>query len=400
MAVDDVMRSLQIAAGYAGLGDVDEATAWYEHARSLDPDHPATLLAIITSRYHEVPPPSLEHLDAIPGRRELVGEDLAMWHVARAKVLDRAGSHDRAWVDYEAANAVIARTRPHDDRVDAEHFRAVRHVMDADWFRAERRWGPDATDQPIFVLGYPGSGTTLVEQILASHSLVRGGGEQLVITRAAADLTTLAASGASYVSILDDIPDAELGRVASAAADAYRQQAGSAPRVTDKLPSNYHHVGLIHLLFPTAAIIHVRRDPVDTCVTNYLRLYTRGHAHTSRPDTLAASWARYDRLMDHWRDVLPAPMLEVDYERLVVDLEPVVGRILDHCGLEFEPGCLAFHQTRRAVATASRDSVRQPVYTTSVGRSRRFGDNLQPLVQALAAQGVSVSAAPQPVDSA
>lgn len=384
-ASEDVLALVHRASSHGALGDVEEAGAWFRRALALDPDNPVTWLAIISSDQHDVEEPDLARIASIPRRRTLTDEQRAMWHFALAKLQDRRGLHQDAWTNFEAGNAQLRRFRPYDDTVDARHARAVLGTVDAAWFSALADVVRDVAAPPIFVLGFPGSGTTLVEQILATHQLVRGGGEQLVVMRAAAALTRQVPPDTSYVEALTTLaPDATRAQAATALA-SYREAAGSLPRVTDKLPANYHHVGLIRVLFPTAPIVHVRRDPVDTCVSNYLRLYTKGHDYTNDVESLALAWARYARVTAHWQATMPAPMLEIDYADLVYDQEPVTRRLLAHCDLDWDPDCLAFHETRRLVNTASRDQVRRPIYQTSVGRSGRFGARLDPLRRALAA---------------
>lgn len=397
MALDPALeQALRVANSHSALGDEAEAGTWFREALALDPDNPATWLAILSVECHDVAEPSSSRLESIPARRTFAGEEEAMWHFAVAKLHDRHGRHGRAWDHYRDANRLLHRSRPVDDHVDDAHLATVLDLVDHAWFDRLLESVAASTARPVFVLGFPGSGTTLVEQILASHPLVRGGGEQVVVMRAAVALTEHVAPGESYVAGLDEVDPAVITEQAAVAEQAYAVAAGSLPRVTDKLPANYHHVGLIRVLFPTAPIVHVRRDPVDVCVTNYLRMYPRHHHYANDLDSLARTWANYRRITDHWQATMPDPMLEVAYEDLVADQVGQTRRLLAHAGLAWDEQCLAFHETRRLVRTASRDAVRKPIYTTSVGRSRRFGENLQPLGDALARHGVVSALTTQP----
>jgi tetratricopeptide (TPR) repeat protein len=248
---------------------------------------------------------------------------------------------------------------------------------------ALQRTAPAASSRPVFIVGMPRSGTTLTEQILASHPLVFGAGElgymgqvveqlrrELGYPRALAPDDALAAAGAFYVQAI--------GRLDNRAA-----------RVTDKMPANFLHLGLIARLFPNARIVHCRRSPMDTCLSCFQQNFRAAHLSWSCDlADLGHYFCQYDRLMENWRKVLPSGvMLEVDYEDTVADLESQARRIVEFVGLDWDDSCLRFHETDRAVVTASHSQVRRKVYATSVGRWKRYGDGLRPLIAALAECG-------------
>jgi len=235
---------------------------------------------------------------------------------------------------------------------------------------------------PIFVLGMPRSGTTLTEQIIASHPDVYGAGELPDLLRIAhrktdpkttsfpdnlryLDRSTLTAWGTEYIGGLI-------------------QRAPQAKHITDKMPANFLAVPLIHLMLPNAKIIHVNRNPVDTCLSCFMRLFRRKQEHTYDLAELGRYYVDYSRLMDHWRNILPAgSFLDINYEDIVADQEGQARRLLDYCGLEWNEACLDFHKTKRQVRTASVTQVRQPIYTTSVERWRPYEKFLGPLLDQL-----------------
>jgi len=251
----------------------------------------------------------------------------------------------------------------------------------------EKRGGGDRSAAPVFVLGMPRSGTTLVEQILASHSKVFGAGE---LETFGATVASFARSRHATHGIVDLLPTLSGEDVRAIGADylaRIRPAAGAAERIVNKLPSNYLFVGIIHLALPNARIIHTLRDPVDTCFSNFSLLFAETQAFAYDLGELGRYYKAYDAIMRHWRDVLPpGVMLDVRYEDLVDDVEANARRIIAHCGLDWEDGCLTFHQTRRPVRTASSAQVRQPIYRSSVGRWRPYRDLLQPLLDALDAR--------------
>jgi tetratricopeptide (TPR) repeat protein len=241
--------------------------------------------------------------------------------------------------------------------------------------RAAPPGGPP--DVPIFILGMPRSGSTLVEQILSSHRAVTGGGELLHFRDVVAGLS---AAGAPYPETIAARADAEFAAAGAAYRARLQALSPGAARITDKMPANFHHVGLIRLVLPRAKIIHTRRDPVDTCFSCFAQSFTDGQPFTNELNELGRYYRAYARLMAHWRAALPpGAMLEVDYETLVADFEPQLRRILDYCELDWDPACLAFYETERQVLTASATQVRQKLYSHAAGRTQAYGTLLDGL---------------------
>jgi hypothetical protein len=227
----------------------------------------------------------------------------------------------------------------------------------------------------------PRSGTSLVEQILASHPQVFGAGELAEIRDIALDLPQLLQSQKPYPDCLAELD----GDSAAQAAGRYlgRLAELSAATVVDKMPHNFLHLGLISRLFPRARVIHLRRHPLDTCFSCYAQDFGERHAYSRALGALGRTYVAYRDLMAHWRAELELAILEIDYEDIVADLEPAARRLVDFVGLDWHPDCLRFHENRRFVASASYDQVRQPIYDRSVGRGARYRGHLGPLVKEL-----------------
>ena len=244
--------------------------------------------------------------------------------------------------------------------------------------------GGDSSPMPIFVIGMPRSGTTLVEQIIASHPAVHGAGElqalnDVILTVRGPDGNTIL-----YPEFVPAIDRLALQQIGARYVALVRRLAQGRPRVTDKMPSNYYFAGLIHLALPNATVIHTLRDPVDTCVSCFSKLFSAQQNHTYDLGELGRYYKRYERLMAHWRRVLPpGRILDVRYEEVVADLDSAARRIIAHCALPWDERCLSFHETGRPVRTASATQVRKPIYSSAVGRWRVYGDELQPLLDAL-----------------
>ncbi len=238
--------------------------------------------------------------------------------------------------------------------------------------------GGHGSDRPVFVIGMPRSGTTLVEQILASHPKVHGAGELQLLGQLAGRLPR---AGEGLIEALT--PD-ELGRLGAEYDGRLQALASGAARIVDKMPGNFLFAGLIRLMLPNARIIHCVRDPLDTCLSCYATRFTTANPFAYDQRELALHYRAYARLMQHWRTVLPADgFTEVRYEDVVADLEGETRRLLAFCGLDWDDRCLEFHQTRREVRTASSSQVRRPLYSSSVRRAQAVAGHLGPLIEAL-----------------
>jgi LPS sulfotransferase NodH len=239
----------------------------------------------------------------------------------------------------------------------------------------------EAAASPIFIVGMPRSGTTLVEQILATHPEVAAGGELLELGQAVESFAQ--ARGQRFPEVAES-ESATLGAIAEDYLKRVAARRGAKARLTDKLPTNFYFIALIHRLLPRAKIIHCRRDPLDTCLSCFKHAFKYGQEMTYDLETLGRFYAKYAALMRHWRNVLPADaFLDVDYETLTADPAGEVRRIIDHCGLAWDDACLRPHATARIVTTASQVQVRRPIYRDSVASWRLYEKHLAPLVAAL-----------------
>lgn len=298
---------------------------------------------------------------------------------ALAGLLDGLGRYG------EAAELVVAARGMLGVAFDAgAHARGVE--ARAGYFTAERmRRLPRAThgsERPVFVVGMPRSGTSLVEQILASHPAVYGAGELEAVPAVPGELAATY-GGAAYPEVLDGVGVEWLNAAAGRYLAAVGAMNGTARYVTDKMPLNFLELGLIELLFPGSRVIHCVRDARDTCVSCYMTDTAVGGGFCRNFETLAGYYRAYARIMAHWREVLTVPVLEVRYEDVVADVEGSARSMLEFLGLGWDERCVRFHENRRPVATASREQVRKPLYASSVGRWRNYREALPGLFEAL-----------------
>ena len=386
-AVDSYERAIAIDPDFADarnnlgnmlfqLGQRDEAAEQYRRAIAIRPTfaeayrhlanlHPDTELATV--------------IEQQIGRPETRDAERMHFHYALARICDKRAQYDTAFAHYAAANRIRRTSLDYDADRHARYIDRLIKAYSQGLRDQVREWGSNS-ELPVFIVGMPRSGTTLIEQIVASHPRVHGAGELPQM--------------ASFEQAIPDYPDSlrQGGRIVAADAsrrylEALRTHSDAATRITDKAPSNFLRIGLIRLLFPNAKIVHCRRNALDTCVSMYFNYFVAGNEYSYDLEELGRYYRDYLRLMAHWRDAFAADMLEIRYEDLVDDQESTSRELIDHLGLDWDPACLDFHRNRRAVRTASSMQVREPIYDRSVQRWRHYEKQLAPLVSLLGAGG-------------
>ena len=363
------------------LGQLDAASAALEQAISLAPRRIRPYYNLTGARKMKPEDPQIQAM-------EMLAQDMAALSpgdqieltFALSKALGDIGDQTRSFQTLIDGNALKRASMVYEEAATLDVFERTKAAYTRDLMRSRQGHG-DPSDLPVFIIGMPRSGTTLVEQILASHPDVYGAGE----IGAFGDSVEACAAQAGRPPLSDDelanLSDDGLQWLGADYVARLRALAPDARRVVNKMPGNFFFAGAIHLALPKAAIIHTRRDPIDTCLSCFSKLFTQDLAYAYDLGELGRYYRAYEALMDHWRAVLPAgAMLEVQYEEVVADLEGQARRIVAHCGLEWDPRCLDFHLTKRAVSTASVIQVRQPIYGSSVGRWRRHEAFLGPLL--------------------
>ena len=420
LAVEPENRNYRtlIATTYVGIGDHERALALYRSLRADAPQAAAVQLSIAhclktlgrrdeaIAAYREAIAIRPNFGDAYWSLANLktfrfADEDVAVMREVEAAAdtptVDRyhlcfalgKGFADRGdWAEsfryYERGNALKRAEIDYRPEAVEEQARLQMRVCTREFFAARQGVGcPDPA--PIFIVGLPRSGSTLLEQILASHSAVEGTMELADVPRLVNDLQGRSARSElpRYPQGLPEIDVEEIRRFGERYLADTRAYRSGKPRFVDKMPNNFRHIGLIHLMLPNAKIIDARRDPMACGFSNFEQLFASGQEFTYSLEEIGRYYRSYVELMDHWNRVLPGRILLMRHEEVVDDLEGSVRRLLAFCDLEFEPGCLEFHKTQRSVRTASSEQVRQPIFTHGVDRWRHYEPWLGPLRAAL-----------------
>ncbi len=428
IAIDPRDASLQSSLGNLLMreGRLDEAVACYRRAIEFKPDFSEALNNLSNAlkqqgqfdeahraceRALELAPRSgrcYHHLfycrRVVAGDRHLVAaeklaeemvslpmEDRRELHFALGKAYDDLEQRERSFLHLLEGNAIKRREFVYNEGATLGLLDRIRTVFTAELMHNKRGLG-DPSMVPTFIVGMPRSGTTLVEQILASHPKVFGAGELAEFNKAAMSLS-LPNGALSFPEAVPALSAGQLRELGTSYLDAVRAAAPGAERITDKMPANFSYVGLIHLALPNARIIHMRRDPVDTCLSCFSLQFAGDVPYCYDLGELGRYYRAYEMVMEHWRQVLPAGvMLEVRYEEVVADVERQARQMVAYCGLEWDDACLAFYKTQRPIRTASVTQVRQPIYRTSIGRWKPYQHLLPPLIKEL---GVELDEAQQ-----
>jgi tetratricopeptide (TPR) repeat protein len=315
----------------------------------------------------------------------LSADDRFHFEFSLGKALEDAGEYDESFAHYREGNRLRRELIRYDAEETHAHVARSKRLFTREFFAERAGWGNPAPD-PIFVVGLPRSGSTLIEQMLASHSRVEGTMELpdvSMLSKVVGNRTTRA-TGSAYPRALEKFSAGEMADLGARYLQQTRiQRKTAAPLFIDKMPNNFQHVGFIHLMLPNAKIIDARRHPLGCCLSGFKQHFARGQNFTYDLAEIGRYYRDYVELMAHFDEVLPGRVHRVFYEDMVEDTEAEVRRLLAYCGLEFEPGVLKFHENQRAVRTASSEQVRQPIFRDGMDQWRHFDPHLEPLKEAL-----------------
>lgn len=359
-------------------GNIDGAKKQF--ARTLEKWPEDAFTRYLLSRYTKYTSEEKAEIPTILAHLAKTGKtfaDAIFLHFTLAKIYDDLGQFDKAFHHYSLGNQKKRATFGKATISTGIDLNRIRTLFTPDIFARFASQGSDS-ELPVFIVGMPRSGTTLVEQICASHSAVHGAGELKMIREVKKNLE-------NYPECLTTIKPAMISKLAAAyLVRLKRNLSADIARITDKMPTNFIELGLIRILFPKARIIHCIRNPMDTCLSNYFQNFEEGNECSFDLKELALYYRKYSALMDFWKHILPGGMYEIEYEKLVANFEHEARQLIDFLGLSWEEKCRTFFKTRRMVHTSSDFQVRQPIYNKSVERWKNYESHLRPLQEALA----------------
>ena len=375
---------LSLAHVLKTVGDRAAAIEAYRAAAAARPDFGDAYWSLANLKTYRFEEQEIARMRALEGRADLALDDRIHLCFALGKALEDRGDYAGSWDCYQRGNALKRGASRYRPEVIENNTRGQIAVCTREFFAARSGSGAD-DPAPIFVVGLPRSGSTLIEQILASHSQVEGTQELADVQRIVLELQGREPDldDPRYPRVLTTMPAAEFRRLGERYLADTRAYRTGRPRFVDKMPNNFRHVGLIHLMLPNAKIIDARREPMACCFGNLKQLFANGQEFSYSIDDIARYYRTYLELMRHWDAVLPGKVLRVLHEDLVADLEHSARRILEFCGLPFEAACLEFYKNDRSVRTPSSEQVRQPIYRDGLHQWKHYEPWLAPLREAL-----------------
>jgi tetratricopeptide (TPR) repeat protein len=391
-AFDDVLEQLpgdpvtltSKGHAYKTCGEYDLAVGSYHAALASQPHYGEAYYSLANLKVYSFSDDEIKTMRALKDNNNLSHMDRVHLFFALGKAYEDQEEFETSFEYYERGNRLKKSQSRYDATQMSEDLGAQRRACTAELFERKSGVGHDAPD-PIFIVGLPRAGSTLLEQILSSHSQVDGTLELPNILSLSQRLRRRGRQSdqSEYPELLGELDDEELARFGEQYIDDTRIHRHGALFFIDKMPNNFRHLGLIHLILPNAKIIDARRQPMSCCFSGFKQLFAEGQAFTYGLEEIGTYYRDYVQLMDHWDIVLPGKVLRVQYEDVVADLEGQVHRLLEHCGLPFEETCLSYHETERSVRTPSSEQVRQPIYETGLEPWRPFEPFLGPLKKAL-----------------
>ena len=392
-AINAYNKALELAPEHPGalsglahnlktVGKQDEAIAIYRKCIAANPYFTETYWSLANLKTFRFTDKEVQSMEKLLEHPNIPGD--AQVHLCNALGFqyENQKAYDRAFAYFERCN-VAKRQLEYYDPVETEFlYDRIIEVFDQEFVNRAPA-GKEFDVTPIFIIGLPRSGSTLLEQILASHSRVEGTHELSDLARVVKEIPDRLKTRQHYPDALSGADAALLAELGQAYLDRTQKYRSGHPFFTDKNPNNFIHVGLAHLALPDAVFINARRHPFDSCLGSFKQLFAKGQAFSYDLVDIGEYYLQYERLMEHWSQILPGKVLDVRYEDVVANVDEQVTRILDHCGLPFEEQCVHFHETERAIKTASSEQVRKPIYSSSVNLWRNYEGHLGPVIEIL-----------------
>ena len=369
-------------------GDTEGAEHVFERIIDILPNSPQSHWGLSSSR-KAIDTTHIDQMRALLPQVEADPRSQAFYYYAIGKELEDLQQWDEAFSAFEQGASARRGTVDYDESAEQAMFDYLEAHYNSDWLKSRETGHADSS--PIFVLGQPRTGTTLVERVISSHSQVHSAGELQQFGLAVRRLSNYRNPKRFTRELFELAGELEPAKLGGLYLQTTRKMRGGTPRFVDKLPQNYFYIPLILAALPNAKIVHLVRDPMDACFASFKQLFADAYLHSYDQREMARHHARYRHLMNLWRERFPGRFFDISYEDTARDLEPNARALIDFLGLTWEDVCLHFHQQDGAVSTASAVQVREPAHTRSIGRWRRYENHLQPMVQELESAGITVN---------
>jgi len=392
-AIELFDKALEIAPGHVGalcskgnscrtVGDPEGAIAAFRKSIDINPLHTEAYWSLANLKTFRFEESEVTSMLAMTSDERIKPEEQVYLNNALGHEFHAKGDHKKSFEFLDQGNSLRREQEFYDSEENEERTNRLIEVFSKQFLNDNEGHG-DAEPAPIFIVGLPRSGSTLIEQILASHSKVEGTYELPDLALTARTIPEYPRRGITYPKNLTNIKQEKFKSLGADYIQRTQRVRDELPFFTDKNPNNFTYVGLLHLILPNAKIINARRHPLDSCFGSFRQLFAKGQSFTYDLFDLGEYYMQYQRLMEHWHQVLPGKVLDVKYEEVVADTENQIRRILDYCNLDWEDGCLNFHETDRDVKTASSEQVRRPIYASSVNSWRSYEPYLGDLIEIL-----------------
>ena len=366
------------------LGKTDDAIKNYKSAYNIKPDHGEAFFSLSNLKTYSFTDNEINIIEKQLSRIDLSLKEKVYFHFAMAQACESKGDYDKSFYHLFEGNLIKRNQSKYSIEMMDKELYAQIEVCNKDFFDSLGIGGHESKD-PIFILGLPRAGSTLIEQILASHSMIDGTLELPNILSLAQNLRGDDVYGkeGKYPKVMSTLSQSQRQKMGQEFIRDTSMHRQNAPLFTDKMPNNFRHIGLIHLILPNAKIIDARRYPLDCCFSMFKQLFAQGQEFTYGLEEAGSYYNSYVNLMNHWDEVLPGKILRVNNEDVINDLEGQVRRMLNFLEIPFEEGCISFHETDRSVRTASSEQVRQPINKKGQGRWKPYSKYLKPLINSL-----------------
>jgi len=376
---------LELAHLLHDAGDIEEAETIYRRVMGMHIESSRACYGLAgIRRFAARDDGIIREMETLLADKRATDTDRYNIHFALGKIHDDCGNYDQAFSHYRKGNAIQHQTLNYSRTRHEAYITAIMGVFNKDFFERHADLGCRQA-LPVFIVGMPRSGTTLTEQIIASHPEVAGAGELSYFSSLGAQLAYCLDTEAPFPRCMEALTPGVISEAGQHYVELLRRHSAEARLVTDKMPGNYVYLGLIRLLFPDAPIIHCQRDPMDVCLSIYFQSFQKGLEFAFDLEDIGHQYLQYRRLMAHWRKVLPVGFKDSSYEALVADQEAHSRELIAYCGLDWDDACLDFHAHKRDIRTASNWQVRQPIYRTSSRRWKNYERHLEPLRKMLEA---------------